>query len=95
MEKQDQAIVTALQNFLREVNRADYAVKNKKEILDKYFTLDDNEDGIIFISVKTSEGDFSHWYTLDIAIDDIDNLFARIKRYSQQILYHNYNIVDV
>lgn len=95
MEKQDLAIIRTLTDFLREVNKADYALKNKKEILDKYFHLIDNEDWIIFITVKTTEWEFSHWYTLDIAIDDIDNLFAWIKRYSQQVLYHNYDITNV
>lgn len=43
MNKQDLAIVEALTNFVKETNKADYALGGKKEILDKYFNLINDE----------------------------------------------------
>ena len=43
MDKQDLAIVEALTSFIKETNKADYALKDKKEILDKYFNLINDE----------------------------------------------------
>lgn len=43
MDKQDLAIIEALKGFVEETNRADYALGDKKEILDKYFNLINDE----------------------------------------------------
>lgn len=93
MDKQDLAIIEALKGFVEETNRADYALGDKKEILDKYFNLINDEwDDITYILVKTSEWEFSHWYTFDVEPGDIDNLFAWIRSYTKMILFHQYGI---
>ena len=93
MEKQDLAIIEALTNFVKETNKAGYALGDKKEILDKYFNLINDEwDDITYIQVKTTEWEFSHWYTFDVAPWDIENLFAWVKSYTKMILFHHYGI---
>lgn len=93
MDKQDLAIVEALTNFVKETERADYALGDKKEILDKYFNLINDEwDDITYIQVKTTEWEFSHWYTFDVAPWDIENLFAWIRSYTKLVLFHQYGV---
>ena len=43
MEKQDLAIIETLTNFIKETNKANYALGDKKEILDRYFNLINDE----------------------------------------------------
>lgn len=92
MEKQDKAIIKALTDFLKEANKPKYAIDSLEELIDKYFELDVSWDWILYVHLKTSEGTFSHWYTLDISIEDTENLFEWIKAYSKRILYAHYDI---
>ena len=93
MDKQDLAIISALTDFVKETDRADYALGDKEEILNKYFNLINDEwDDITYIQVKTTEWEFSHWYTFDVAPWDIENLFAWIRSYTKMVLFHQYDV---
>ena len=43
MDKQDLAIISALTDFVKETDKADYALGDKEEILNKYFNLINDE----------------------------------------------------
>jgi len=77
--KQEKAIAETLREFLKHFNRAWYSIKEPKEELEKFFDLQDNWDGIVYIFVKTKEWDFSMGYTTDIDLADIQNVVNYLK----------------
>lgn len=77
--KQENAIAGTLKEFLKHFNRAWYSIKEPKEELEKFFDLQDSWDGIVYIFVKTKEWDFSMGYTMDISLDDIQNMVNYLK----------------
>lgn len=77
--KQENAIAGTLKEFLKHFNRAWYSIKEPKEELEKFFDLQDSWDGIVYIFVKTKEWDFSMGYTMDISLDDIQNMINYLK----------------
>lgn len=77
--KQEKAITETLKEFLKHFNRAWYSIKEPKEELEKFFDLQDSWDGIVYIFVKTKEWDFSMGYTMDISLDDIQNMINYLK----------------
>ena len=91
-EKEDTAIIEALTGFLSEANIARYAIKDRGKIISKYFEVQNDWDGVLYIHLKTPLWMFSHGYTLDIEPDDTENLFEWIKAYSKRILYAHYGI---
>ena len=92
LEEEDAAVIKALTDFLSEASVARYAIKNRDEIISKYFEVQDDWDGILYIHLKTPLWTFSHGYTLDIELSDTENLFEWIKAYSKRILYAHYGI---
>lgn len=92
MEKQDLAIIETLQNFLNEFNCAFYALEEPVKQLEKYFDLHTDWDWIIYVHVKTSEWEFSHWYILDVDMADLQSIINWLKKYSENVLRHLYNI---
>lgn len=79
MIKQENAIAETLREFLKHFNTAWYSIKEPKEELEKFFDLQDSWDGIVYIFVKTKEWDFSMGYTMDISLDDIQNMINYLK----------------
>lgn len=79
MLKQENAIAETLKEFLKHFNRAWYSIKEPKEELEKFFDLQDSWDGIVYIFIKTKEWDFSMGYTMDISVDDIQNMINYLK----------------
>ena len=79
MIKQENAIAEALAEFLKHFNRAWYSIEEPAKELEKFFDLQDSWDGIVYIFVKTKEWDFSMGYTMDISLDDIQNMINYLK----------------
>lgn len=77
--KQENAIVETLKAFLNHFNRAWYSIKDPREELEKFFDLQDDWDGIVYIFIKTREWDFSMGYTMDISLDDMQNMVNYLK----------------
>lgn len=77
--KQENAIAETLKEFLKHFNRAWYSIKDPKEELEKFFDLQDSWDGIVYIFVKTKKWDFSMGYTMDVSLDDIQNMINYLK----------------
>lgn len=77
--KQEKAITETLAEFLKHFNRVWYSIKEPKEELKKFFDLQDSWDGIVYIFIKTKEWDFSMGYTMDISLDDIQNMINYLK----------------
>ena len=89
--KQDEAIINTLKAFLKEFNCAFYALPEPVKQLEKYFDLHTDWD-YISVYVKTPEGNFSHWYILDIDIADLQSIINWLKKYTENILMHLYGV---
>ena len=59
--------------------------------LDKFFDLNTDWDWIIYISVRTSEWDYTMGYTTDIDIGDIQSVINRLKRRVDNALRFEYD----
>ena len=92
MDKQDLAIIDALQKFLKEFDCAFYAIKEPVRSLEKYFDLQSDGDWIIYVHLKTSEWEFSHWYILDVDMADLQSIINWLRNYSKNILRLEYHI---
>ena len=90
MEKQDLAIIEALQNFLEEFDCAFYALEEPIKKLEKYFDIHTDWDWVIYVHVKTSEWEFSHWYILDVDIADLQSIINWLKNYTRNVLRLQY-----
>lgn len=80
MLKQERAIFDNLNKFLKHFDRAWYSIKEPEEELKEFFDLATDKDGVIYIFVKTKEGNFSMGYTTDIDIEDVQSLVNYLKR---------------
>ena len=79
MLKQEKAIVNSLNKFLKHFDRAWYSIKEPVKELEEFFDLTSDKDWVVYIYVKTKEGDFSMWYTTDIDIGDVQSLVNYLK----------------
>ena len=79
MIKQENAIAETLASFLKHFNRAWYSIEEPVRELDKFFDLTTDENGTVYIFVKTKEWDFSMGYTTDIDLADIQNVVNYLK----------------
>ena len=79
MIKQEKAIAETLASFLKHFNRAWYSIEEPVRELDKFFDLTTDENGIVYIFVKTKEWDFPMGYTTDIDLADIQNVVNYLK----------------
>lgn len=80
MLKQEKAIIDSLNKFLKHFDKAWYSIKEPIKELEEFFDLTSDKDWVIYIFVKTKEGDFSMGYTTDIDIGDIQSLINYLKR---------------
>ena len=80
MLKQERAIIDSLNKFLKHFDKAWYSIKEPIKELEEFFDLTSDKDWVIYIFVKTKEGDFSMGYTTDIDIGDIQSLINYLKR---------------
>ena len=80
MEKQDKAIANSLREFLSRFDCAFYSLDEPVKELEKYFDLSSDWDGIVYIYIKTKEGDFSMGYTEDIDLADLQTVINYLKR---------------
>lgn len=88
MIKQENAIAETLASFLKHFNRAWYSIEEPVRELDKFFDLTTDENGTVYIFVKTKEWDFPMGYTTDIDLADLQNVVNYIK-YKARIYLHN------
>lgn len=79
MQKQEKAIAASLAEFLNHFNRAWYSIEEPVKELEKFFDLSTDWDGIVYIYVKTKEGDFSMGYTMDIDLADLQSTVNYLK----------------
>ena len=79
MLKQEKAIIASLEKFLKHFDRAWYSIKEPVKELEEFFDLTSDKDWVIYIFVKTKEGDFSMGYTTDIDIWDVQSLVNYLK----------------
>lgn len=89
MLKQEKAIINSLEKFLKHFDRAWYSIKEPVKELEEFFDLTSDKDWVIYIFVKTKEGEFSMGYTTDIDIWDVQSLINYLK-YKARIYIHNY-----
>lgn len=80
MLKQEKAIIASLKKFLKHFDRAWYSIKEPVKELEEFFDLTSDKDWVIYIFVKTKEGEFSMGYTTDIDIWDVQSLVNYLKR---------------
>lgn len=80
MLKQEKAIINSLEKFLKHFDRAWYSIKEPVKELEEFFDLTSDKDWVIYIFVKTKEGEFSMGYTTDIDIWDVQSLINYLKR---------------
>lgn len=92
MEKEDLAIIDTLQKFLDKFNCAFYAIEEPVKSLEEFFDLHTDWDWVIYVHIKTSEWEFSHWYILDVDMWDLQSIINWLKNYSTNILRHQYGI---
>lgn len=90
-EKQNEAIIKTLQDFLSEFNCAFYALSEPVKQLEKYFNFFFDWEAIS-VYLKTPEWEFSHWYILDVDIADLQSIINWLKKYSENILRHVYHL---
>ena len=79
MIKQEKAIAETLASFLKHFNRAWYSIEEPIRELDKFFDLTTDENGTVYIFVKTKEWDFPMGYTTDIDLADLQNVVNYLK----------------
>lgn len=79
MLKQEKAIINSLEKFLKHFDRAWYSIKEPVKELEEFFDLTTDKDWVIYIFVKTKEGDFSMGYTTDIDLADTQNVVNYLK----------------
>lgn len=77
--KQEKAITEALAEFLKHFNRAWYSIEEPVKELEKFFDLTTDENGVVYIFIKTKEWDFSMGYTTDIDLSDLQNVVNYLK----------------
>lgn len=77
--KQEKAITEALAEFLKHFNRAWYSIEEPVRELEKFFDLTTDENGVVYIFIKTKEWDFSMGYTTDIDLADLQNVINYLK----------------
>lgn len=77
--KQEKAITEALAEFLKHFNRAWYSIEEPVKELEKFFDLTTDENGVVYIFIKTKEWDFSMGYTTDIDLADLQNVVNYLK----------------
>lgn len=92
IQKQNEAIIASLRWFLDEFNCAFYALPEPVKQLEKYFDLHTDWDWIIYVHVKTYMWEFSHWYILDVDIADLQSIINWLKKYTENVLRHVYNL---
>lgn len=90
MEKQDKVIVETLMKFLEVFNCAYDYMEEPLETLKEFFDLHTDWDWVIYVHLKTSEWEFSHWYILDIPMSDTESIIKWIKQYTKNILRLEY-----
>ena len=91
MERQNRAIIKTLKAFLKHFDRAFYSIEEPVKELEKFFELNTDWDWIIYISVRTSEWDFTMGYTTDIDIGDIQSVINWLKRRADNALRFEYD----
>lgn len=77
--KQENAITGTLAEFLKHFNRAWYSIEEPVKELEKFFDLTTDENGVVYIFIKTKEWDFSMGYTTDIDLADLQNVVNYLK----------------
>ena len=92
MDKQTQAIIDTSLDFLEEFNCNFSSIEDPEEALGKYFELIDDWDGLVYVHIKASEGEFSHWYILDMNLTDIESIVKWLKKYTENVLRFQFKI---
>lgn len=90
MDEQDKAIIETSKKFLDRFNCAYEYMEEPLETLKEFFDLYTDWDWIIYVHIKTSEWEFSHWYILDIEISDTESIIKWIKKYTENVLRFQY-----
>lgn len=85
MDEQDKAIIETSKKFLDRFNCAFECIEDPLETLQEFFEFYDDWE-YISVSIKTPMGNFSHWYIIEIGMDNIESLVKWLKKYTENIL---------
>ena len=92
MDKQDIAIIESCKWFLKAFDRAWYSIDEPVSLLEKYFDIFTDWDGLTSFYIHTTEWDFTMGYTLDVDIADLQSTVNWLKNRVKNYLRLEYSI---